>query len=144
VIRAFLDTNVLASGLRGFQIPTSAPGEVMRRWRDGAFILLVSEHVLAELERTLANPYFMSRISRNQVDQALATLRRYGQVVDSADTVTGVASHPEDDRVLAAVRSASADVLVTGDKQLLAIGHFGRTEILTPSSFVEVLDRTVH
>lgn len=116
----------------------------MRRWRDGAFILLVSEHVLAELERTLANPYFMSRISRNQVDQALATLRRYGQVVDSADTVTGVASHPEDDRVLAAVRSASADVLVTGDKQLLAIGQFGRTEILTPSSFVEALDRTVH
>jgi predicted nucleic acid-binding protein len=116
VIRAFLDTNVLASGLRGFQISTSAPGEVMRHWRDGAFILLVSEHVLAELERTLANPYFTSRITRIQAERALATSRRSGQVVDSAETV---------------------------DKQLLAIGQFDGTEILTPSSFVEVLDRTV-
>ena len=70
-----LDTNVLASGVLGFHRSNSVPGMLLRRWRAGAFTLIVSEHILAELVRTFANPFFTSRLSAQQIEAALAALR---------------------------------------------------------------------
>ena len=52
--------------------------------------------------------------------------------------VSGVATHPEDDLVLAAAVSAGADYLVTGDKQLLKLGRYQGATILSPRDFAEV------
>jgi predicted nucleic acid-binding protein len=56
VIVAVLDTNVLASGILGIARWQSTPGELLRRWQQGAFKHVVSEAILTELVRTLANP----------------------------------------------------------------------------------------
>ncbi len=55
-------------------------------------------------------------------------------------TVQGVASHPEDDLILATAVSARADYLVTGDRQLLALGTFQGVQIVSPRDFVAILD----
>jgi predicted nucleic acid-binding protein len=53
--------------------------------------------------------------------------------------VQGVASHPEDDLILATAVSAQADYLVTGDRQLLALGRYQGVEIVTPRAFATIL-----
>ena len=49
--------------------------------------------------------------------------------------------HPEDDLVLATAVSGDADFLVTGDKQLLALGTYQSVSIVSPRDFIGVLDR---
>jgi predicted nucleic acid-binding protein len=55
--------------------------------------------------------------------------------------VAGIATHPEDDLVLAAAVSAGADYLVTGDKQLLRIGRYEGVTIVSPRDFLTLLDK---
>lgn len=142
MIRAVLDTNVLASGISGVRQPNSAPGELLRRWRRRTFILVFSEHLFRELERTLGKRYFASRLSLGQIDRFLATLRTQGEITSVSGSTRRIATHPEDDLILAAVASAQVDYLVTGDRQLQALRCFGRAEIVSPAEFITILDAT--
>jgi uncharacterized protein len=135
-----LDTNVLASGVLGFRRSNSVPGMLLRRWRAGAFTLVVSEHILAELVRAFANPFFTSRLSAQRIEAALATLRAGAVIQPITFRVAGVASHPEDDLVLATALSAGAGYIVTGDKRLQELDRHRNIAILTPRQFLDLLE----
>jgi uncharacterized protein len=141
VIVAVLDTNVLASGVAGIAREESTPGEVLRRWRAKAFTLVASEPILTELERTLTNPYFRTRLSPIDIEVALAELRTRARIQPVTVYVAGIAAHPEDDLVLATALSGGAIYLVTGDKPLVERGAYRGTRIVSPRSFLEVLDQ---
>ena len=54
MIRAVLDANTIASGMVRFRTGTRAPAVILRAWVvDEAFELLISEHILDEVVRTL-------------------------------------------------------------------------------------------
>ena len=55
--------------------------------------------------------------------------------------VSGIASHAEDDLVLAAAVSARVDYLVTGDKQLLKLGQYEGVIIVSPRDFLARLEQ---
>jgi putative PIN family toxin of toxin-antitoxin system len=141
VIRAVLDTNVLASAIAGAGYRQSVPGEVFRRWRRRTFQLVVSRHILEELKHALARPYFADRFTTDQVGRALRTFGKRGEWAPMDRAVTGVASHPEDDPVLATAISASVDFLVTGDRQLQRLGSYRGVRIVSPREFLDILDR---
>ncbi len=132
MIIAVLDTNVLASGFVGEDKPESTPGELIRRWRSGSFILVTSEHILTELAGTFTDPYFIQRLPAVTNADALDSLRIDAFVQPVTEIVSGVASHAEDDVVLATALSAGAEYLVTGDKELRQLGACGGTQLLLP------------
>ncbi len=135
-----LDTNVLASGFIGEDKPDSTPGELVRRWRDQAFTLVVSEHILTELADTLTDPYFTRRLSASEVADALDSLRLDGVIQPITVDVTSVASHAEDDVVLATALSARAKYLVTGDKRLRERVAYRGTRLVSPRQFLADLE----
>jgi putative PIN family toxin of toxin-antitoxin system len=141
VIVAVCDTNVLAPALRGVGNPDNRLGDVLRQWRAGHFQLVVSQPILDELRRTLANPYFARFLTADQQVRALALLQRRALVITITVRVHGVATHPEDDLILATAASAKADYLVTGDEKLLRLGSFHGVRIVTPRAFLDVLAR---
>ena len=57
-------------------------------------------------------------------------------MVELSVEVQGVATHPEDDLVLATAFSGEASVLCTRDKQLLKLRAFQGIEILSPGEFL--------
>jgi putative PIN family toxin of toxin-antitoxin system len=136
VIDAVLDTNVLASGIASIARPESTPGEILRRWRAKSFILIVSHPILAELMRTLTNPYFASRISPAEIEAIFTRLRSDARLQPITAHPSGIASHAEDDRILATALRAQAEYLVTGDKRLLDLGNFLGTRLLSPGAFL--------
>jgi putative PIN family toxin of toxin-antitoxin system len=140
VITAVLDTNVLASAILGLPRPTSTPGELLRRWYGGAFTLIVSEHILSELGRTLSDRYFTSRLEPDQVTAAFEDLRVDAVMQPIRISVQGVATQPKDDLILAAALSAGADYLVTRDKPLQALGHYQTVRLLSPRQFLDLLE----
>ena len=141
MIVAVLDTNVLASGFIGEHQPDSIPGMLVRRWRSEAFHLVTSEYILGELTATFNEPYLTHRLSAEEIGAALGALRSGATMQPITVTVAGIASHEEDDPILATAPSAGADYLVTGDKELRQLGAYGGTRLLIPREFVAVLDR---
>lgn len=102
--------------------------------------MVVSSHILHELEQALSKPYFRTRRSRPQIESAQRFLESVATLVVPNEIVSGVAPHPADDLVLAAAVSAGADYLVTGDKRFLAVGSHAGVTIVSPRAFLDLLD----
>ncbi len=139
MITAVLDTNVLVSGFAGFLQSTSTPGQLLHRWRNGQFELIVSAHILTELATTFANPYFQQRLTLQQRAAALALVRSEARITPITVAVHGVATHPEDDLMLATAVSGPAEYLITGDKPLQNLGSYQGVTILSPRAFLDIL-----
>jgi putative PIN family toxin of toxin-antitoxin system len=136
VIRVTLDVNVLASG---FPAEAGTPSMLIQRWTDLEYELVLSAHILDELERTWQKPYFRRRYSSQRAGDALRLLRTAATIVVPAATVSGVGEDLEDDLVIATAVAGNADFLVTGDKHLQGLGHFRGITILAPHQFLEWL-----
>jgi putative PIN family toxin of toxin-antitoxin system len=137
VIAAVRDANVIVSG---FPSRRGAPAELIARWLDREFRVVVSEHILSGVVRAWSRPWFRERISHREIDRALLLLRTRAVVVNPASGVHGVARDDKDDLVLATAIAGKADFLVTGDRALREIGEFSRVTIRSPREFVAVLD----
>jgi putative PIN family toxin of toxin-antitoxin system len=109
VIRAVLDTNVLASGFVEFAKPERAPAQLLRLWQEQRFALVVSAEILTELLNTLADSYFRRHLTAEQIDRAWLLLQEEAISTPLTSRISGVASHPEDDHVLATAVSAHAE-----------------------------------
>ena len=108
---ATFDANLLASGL-------VAPGggtiaSIVEAWRQDRFKVALSEHIYDELVRTLAQPYFTGRVPADAIARYLSFVFHRATLYAITVTISGVATHPEDDLVLASALSARADYLVT-------------------------------
>ena len=135
-----LDTNILASGF--VARPGSTPDRLLRAWLSDRYQMVTSLHVLTELERTLQKPYFAARLSPDQVRANLDLLRRRAIVTALVVQVSGVATHPEDDLILAAAVSVQANYLVTGDAPLRAqVPVYQGVTLISPRDFLDLLDQ---
>lgn len=54
--------------------------------------------------------------------------------------VEGIASHPQDDLIIATAVSAEAEYLVSGDKELQDLRSYGQVKIVSPATFLAILD----
>ncbi len=115
--RVVLDTNVLVSSVRAER---GALAIIREGWLTGRFQVYVSEPLLAEVARTLAKPYFATRLGPDRTQQFLALLKRATVLQPITERVVGVVTHAEADWILATAHNARARFLVTGDCGLVA------------------------
>jgi putative PIN family toxin of toxin-antitoxin system len=139
VIRTTIDTNLLASGIVGFEVTGSPPGELLRVWQQGVVTLVLSQFIHDELANTLASPYFRRRLPEEQRRRFLELLGTDAEMTPLTVTVEGVATHPEDDLVLATAVSGGAQFLVTGDHRLLALREYEGVVIVSVREFLALL-----
>lgn len=140
MIRVVLDANTLASGAI---TTTGTLASIIDAWRNGKYRLIVSEPILVELERTLQKPYFRKRLTNEQSSRFIMLLRKRTTISPIRTSVRGVATHPEDDLILATAASAKAAYLVTGDTKLVKLGTYSGVRILSPRAFLDIL-LTIH
>lgn len=142
MISAVLDTNILASGIL---TASTSPGQILDRWLDRQFELVVSEHIIEELERTINKPYFQKHLTPKVTIAFIDLLQNEATVTVITIKVKGIATHPEDDLVIAATVSGKADYLVTGDGPLLRkVGNsYKGITLISPNDFLEVLKKQI-
>lgn len=130
--RAVLDPNVLISALLS---SSGSPAALVARWLAGDFELVVSEKLLAELHRALAYPKLRSRIS---ADEAATFIELLGRTATKMKDPLAVPRRSRDagDDYLLALAEASAAVVVTGDEDLLAVGH---VPVVSVAAFLDSL-----
>jgi putative PIN family toxin of toxin-antitoxin system len=134
-LRVVLDVNVLVSALLS---RAGAPGRLIALWLEGAFELVVSEELLAELGRALAYPKLRKHISREDAAAFIALLRATASMLADGDRPDHISRDPGDDYILALAK-ASASVLVSGDRDLLLLAP--DLPIQEPGAFLEHLQR---
>lgn len=135
MIEATLDANVLVSG---FVAPKGVPGEILGRWGDLRFELVLSEHIIAGAERAWRKPYFRARFTADQVEHSIARLRADPIIVPPATTIVGVADDEEDDLVLATAVAGKATFVVTGDQGFLRVDSYRGIIIISPRAFLSL------
>ena len=69
----------------------------------------------------------------------LAGLRKHTRLFDPSPLPQPVCRDPDDDVVLATALAARADIIVTGDDDLLVLEKFQGIRILSPRQFLELL-----
>lgn len=100
---------------------------------DGNFEWVTSPALLHELRRVLAYPKLAEvLIGRPRIVELIASI---AVVVDPEHHVR-LARDPDDDRVIEAAVAGAADVIVTGDDDLLAIGVVNRIAIMDARRFL--------
>lgn len=135
---AVLDTNILASG--ALTVSTT-PRQIIDKWRDGKFELIISEHIVSELEETFRKPYFRNLLKTKDIDEFLDLLLSEATLTLITTKVQSVATHPEDDLILATAESGRASYVVTGDHGLQNLKKFKNIKIVSPRAFSEILQK---
>ena len=129
--RVVLDTNVLISGALS---STSTPALAFERSiRHGQ--LLASTATLRELMEKLLSPKFDRYLSRDKRDALLLRLAPLVEIVEVVQLVQA-SRDPKDDKFLEVAVNGRADVVVTGDGDLLELNPFRGIAILTPAAFI--------
>ena len=132
-MRVFFDTNVLVSA-----VATRGICADLLRLVALDHDLVVGEVVLTEMRRVLET---RMRLPLERINEIERFLRAY-EVVPLPDAMDLVVVRDEADRwVLANARLAAADVLITGDADLLAVRATAGIHIVTPREFWEQLRR---
>ncbi len=130
-VRAVVDTNDLLSGLfwRG------RPHVLIEQVRAGTLTLISSPALLAELAEVMNRPKFQAILARSNTDpeQTLGGLRRLAEIVDPPPLPAQVSRDPSDDEVLALAIASQADLIITGDADLLTLGSHGGIPIIDPA-----------
>jgi putative PIN family toxin of toxin-antitoxin system len=131
-VRLVFDTNVLVSAWL-WQGP---PHLLLRCVRDGLASLVVSPELLAEFAEAMERPKFLAIQQRAGVpaEQALNQLQDMAEIVSPAPLDRPVCRDPDDDYLLALATTAAADLLISGDDDLLALGNFGGVSIVSPAA----------
>ena len=123
-----LDTNVLVAAL----VANGLCHEVVLRCLR-AHAVASSPPLLDELETTIRDTFTLTPEARS----FLRKLRAHVNVVEARPLRAPVCRDPDDDMVLATAVAAGADVIVTGDDDLLVLRTHQKTLILTPRQFLE-------
>lgn len=134
--KAVLDTNVLATGIVSFNKQDNVAGEILRLWYKKHFSLVTSEPLIQEVLRTLRKRYFEKHVNSQRASRLAAILRYQSILTPLTDVVEGIATHPEDDVVLATALSGGARYIVTGDEKLQKLKKFKQIGILNPNQFL--------
>ncbi len=130
-MRVVLDVNVLVAALLSSGGP---PARIVEAWREGAFEVVVSPLLIAELERTAGYDRIRQRLPDGAVQALIETLR--GEAIVLGDPPPGPARVPadRDDEYLVALAATAGALLVSGDRHLLALG--AALPVESPAAFV--------
>ena len=130
--RLVIDTNVFISGLLS---STSHPARVVERAIEHGQ-LLGSTETLRELIETLLLPKFDRYVSRQRRETLLDRLAPLVEIVEIVQRVQ-VCRDPKDDKFLELAVNGRANVIVTGDDDLLSLHPFRGIDILSPAAYLD-------
>lgn len=135
MLRVTADTNVYVSALHF----GGKPERLLRLAEAGEIQLVVSDHILREVEKTLRGDKFAWPEPR--IEKALRQLSRIAEHVQPTQTLDIIKAKPSDNRILECAQAGNADYIVTGDKRhILPLRSFQGTPILTVADFLRQLE----
>jgi putative PIN family toxin of toxin-antitoxin system len=130
VLRVVFDTNTVVSAL------LFAHGRLAwlrSHWQEGACVPLVSSETAAELMRVLSYPKF--RLSMEDRLELLGDYLPFCETVELKERCPPICRDANDQKILDLAQGGGADVLVTGDEDLLMLAEQSSFLIENPEAY---------
>lgn len=140
VYHLVVDNNVIASATISEK---GNAARILDAWREGKIDIIISKPIIDELRRVL----FYERVrkysfmSEREIDELIDDLEAAGIKTPAKLKLEVIKVDAADDRFIVAALEGEADYIVSGDKHLKSLGSYKGIEIVTPSKFVEILER---
>jgi len=137
-MRAVVDTNIL---VRAVIKPTGTVGPVLMRLRQGDYTLLYAQALLEDLVDVLNRPRIRHKygLTGEDIQTVVGLILLRGEAVTSQERITACRD-PRDDKFLEVAVAGQADVIVSGDEDLLVLHPFAGIPIVPPAAFLLMLD----
>jgi putative PIN family toxin of toxin-antitoxin system len=117
VRRVVADTNVLVSAFHF----GGKPKQLLDLAADDQVDLAISDSILEETFRVPKNKFYHTDAELREIDQQLRVIAR---IVTPTESINAVDADPSDNRILECAVAADAEVILSGDKHLRALGSF--------------------
>lgn len=127
--KVVIDTNLWISFLIGKEFQ-SLKGLIVQ----GKIKLVITDQLITEIRTVTSKEKFRRYFSEDKVVELIEFLTAISEKV-RIQKIEAICRDPKDDFLLALSKASKADYLVTGDKDLLTIKIFGKTQILTFNKF---------
>jgi putative PIN family toxin of toxin-antitoxin system len=134
VLRVVADTNIYISALNFGGVPD----QVFTLAKRGRIEIFASKPILDEIEGVLKRKF---QWPPAKVHGALRSIREFVKEVRPNERVTVIKKDEPDNRILECALAAEATIVISGDSHLRELGSFQRIRILSPSAFLDAMER---
>lgn len=130
-MRVVLDTNIVVSAL----LWGGLPYRLIEAASAGTIDLYSSPALIAELAEILDRSHIAKKMAEQgtSADEVLTLYGRLARIVSPTDVPRVVLSDPDDDHVIACAVLAGAQLVVSGDSDVLALRRHQNIDIVTPA-----------
>ena len=136
-MKVVIDFNVWVPALLWGDVP----GQILRLVYEKTVESYVSAELLRELDATLRRAKFQLRLEKRQ--QTVAGLMAIATALCPSVPIEDVdipdLRDPDDDKIIATAIAANAEVVITGDQDLLVLQDVQGIRILTPTQVLDLL-----
>jgi putative PIN family toxin of toxin-antitoxin system len=129
--RVVIDTDVFISGVLS---TTSVPARCIEAVVSSGQ-LIATEATLKGLFERLLSPKFDPHVTRARREELLSRLAPLVEIVEAVQQVRACRD-PRDDKFLEAAVNGRADVIITGDQDLLELNPFRMIAIVSPADYL--------
>jgi putative PIN family toxin of toxin-antitoxin system len=141
-MRVVVDTNIL---VRAVIKPAGTFGPVLLRLRHGDYTPLYAQSTIEELVDVLNRPRIRDkyRLTDQDIQAVLGLILLRGRTVlppESEEERITVCRDPKDNKFLEKAVAGEADVIVSGDQDLLVLHPYAGIPILPPAAFLQMLE----
>ena len=107
----------------------------MQAWHKGKFKLVVSPEILDEYSRV--GEALAERFPALDIRPIFELVTVNAELVSAADAAEPICDDPDDDKFFLCAISAACEVIVSGDRHLLARSGYAGIQVLKPRDFVD-------
>lgn len=132
--RVVLDANVLVSGI----ISPGICRSIIRSLEEDKFVMVLSPPLLEDFLRALEKPKVKRLTTPAILEEIIALIHKKAFIVEPKVKFK-VCRDPSDDAVLECAVAAGAEIIATGDKDLLTVKSFRGIAVLSPRTFASGL-----
>lgn len=130
--KLIIDTNLWVSYLIN-----RFKGNLAKILLDTRFDIITSKQLSFEIKETLQDLDLQKYIQKNTIEEFLISFTLATIEINVSSDIK-LCRDPKDDFLLSLALDAEADYLITGDKDLLILGGFKNTRIVTLRGFIEI------
>jgi len=130
-----LDTNTWISAL----IWGGKPATIIKAAEQGTINIFITEPLIEEINQVLKYPkikkiYHPQTTHQQLIEQILKNTKFVETTTAKLEVIK---EHPADNKIIECAVSAKADYIISGDKHILNIITYKKTQILTANDFIE-------
>ncbi|MBN2009443.1 putative toxin-antitoxin system toxin component, PIN family [candidate division KSB1 bacterium] len=132
ISRVIIDTNLWISFLIGRKLRTLKKLIVNQNIE-----IIMTEQLLQEIEIVTSRPKFRQYFDQNKIHELIRFLKLITTIIPIISDIQQCRD-PKDNFLLSLAVDSHADYLLTGDRDLLEIGHIKSTKIISVSDFEQL------